>query len=207
MGTVKAALLVMMDYHDKFYQLSRNYLDNCPEHKYLNVPEWLGGDNISRKQFQNVEIFEWSNRKLGNKVDFDILKFYDDQMMLIKISSQFGSSARELYKKVSDTHKYMFVFMHEDYKNQYCDYESLKESDIIKGCMKDLKFKNTFKVTKNGKTSIAFDNATDVIKLSNYLPKDSKYFIIDMKGDQLVRKEESLVVQEMRDEKLEALFA
>lgn len=207
LGKIKAALLIMMDYHDKFYNLSRKFLENCPEHQYLSTPEWLGGDSITRSEFQNVEIFEWSNRKLGNKVDFDVMKFYDEQMMLIKISSQFGSSARELYKKVKDTHKYMFVFMHEDYKKQYCDFESLKESDIIKGCMKELKFKNTSKVTRNGKTAIAFDNATDVIKLSNYLPEGSKYFIVDMKGDSLVRKDESLVVQEMRDEKLSALFA
>lgn len=208
-GKIKAALLVMMDYHNKFYYASKNFLNNCPEHEYISTPEWLGsGDNLTREDFQNVEIFEWSNRKLGKKVvDFDPVEFYDEQMMLIKISSQFGSSARELYKKVKDTHKYMLIFMHEDYSKQYVSFEDLKESDIIKNAMKIGKFKNTSKSTKSGKTAIAFDNATDVIKLINSLPVGSKYFIVDMKGDALVRKEDSLVIQEMRDEKLEALFS
>ncbi len=208
-GKIKAALLVMMNYHDKFYKASRNFINNCPEHQYLTTPEWLEhGDNLSREDFKNVEIFEWSNRKLGKKVqDFDPVQFYDEQMMYIKISSQFGSSARELYKKVKDTHKFMLVFMHEDYTKQYVSFEDLKESDIIKNAMKVGKFKNTYKSTKSGKTSIAFDNATDVIKLINLLPVGSRYFIVDMKGDELTRKDDSLVIQEMRDEKLEGLFS
>jgi hypothetical protein len=208
LGKIKAALLIMMDYHTIFDNVSQNFLDNCPEHQYLSTPEWLGGGNVlsGRSDFKKVEIFEWANRKLGKKVDFDPIAFYDEQMMLIKISSQFGSSARELYKKVKDTHKYMLVFMHEDYSNQYTQFEDLKESDIIKNAMKVGKFKNTSKSTKMGKTAIAFDNATDVIKLTNLLV-GSKYFIVDMKGDALVRKDDSLVIQEMRDEKLEALFA
>jgi hypothetical protein len=198
-----------MNYHNKFYNASRKFLNNCPELQYLSTPEWIEyGDNLTREDFKNIEIYEWTNRKLGKKVeDFVPVEFYDEQMMLIKISSQFGSSARELYKKVKDTHKFMLVFMHEDYSKQYCDFESLKESDIIKNAMKIGKYKNTYKSTKSGKTSIAFDNATDVIKLINTLPIDAKYFIVDMKGDQLERKEESLVIQEMRDEKLEALFS
>jgi len=205
LGKIKAALLIMMDFHSIFERVSRNFLDNCPEHRYLSSPEWLGGATLNRSEFKKVEIFEWVYRKLGKKVDFDPVEFYDEQMMLIKISSQFGSSARELYKKVKDTHKYMLIFMHEDYSNHYVSFEDLKESDIIKNAMKVGKFKNTFKSTKVGKTAIAFDNATDVIKLTNLIV-GNKYFIIDMKGDALVRKDDSLVIQEMRDEKLEALF-
>lgn len=208
-GKIKASLLVMMNFHSKFESYSRKFLDNCPEHQYLSTPEWVSsGDNLSREDFKGIEIFEWSNRKIGKKVtDFNPVDFYDEQMMLIKISSKFGSSARELYKKVKDTHKFMLVFMHEDYTKQYVDFQSLKESDIIKNALKSSKIKNTYKCTKVGKTSIAFDNATDVIKLINLLSPSDKYFIVDMKGDQLERKEESLVIQEMRDEKLEALFS
>ncbi len=206
MGKVKASLLMMMSYHDKFYNISRKFLNNCPELEHINTPEWLHGENLSRKDFEDVEIFEWSNRKLGNKVDFNAVDFYNEQMMLIKISSQFGTSCRELYKKVKDTHKYILVFMHEDYTKQYCDFDSLKESNIIKSLLQTSKFKNIAKVTKNGKTSIAFDNATDVIKLSNSII-NNMYFIVDiMKGDQLAIKDQGLVIQEMRDEKLEALF-
>ena len=213
-GKIKAALLVMMNYHGKFYDISQKFLDNCPEHQDLMVSEWLAnGDNLTREDFKNIEIFEWSNRKLGKKVDFDAVGFYDEQMLLIKISTQFGSSSRDIFKKVKDTHKYIFVFMHEDYgaaNTSYIDFQSLKESDIIKTSMAKLKFKNTYKSTKNGKTAIAFDNATDVIKLStSFSPYETGYktFIIDMSGNELIRKEESLVIQDMRDEKLSKLFA
>ena len=207
-GKVKAALLVMMNYHDKFYQYSRNFLHNSPELEYLQTPEWLEyGDNMSREDFKKVEIFEWSNRKLGKKVeDFSPVDFYDEQMLLIKVSSKFGSAARELFKKVQDTHKYMFVFMHEDYSKKHPNYESLKESDTIKDVLKSLKLKGTSKSTKVGKTAIAVNDATDVIKLINSLPIDSKYLILDMRGEEMERREEGLFIMEAREEKLNAIL-
>lgn len=207
-GKVKASLLVMMSFHDKFYKYSRNFLDNCPELQYLQTPEWLEyGDNLTREDFKKVEIFEWANRKLGKKVeDFSPVDFYDEQMLLIKVSSKFGSAARELFKKVKDTHKYMFVFMHEDYKTKNADYESLKESDTIKNVLKSLKLKGSSKATKVGKTAIAVNDATDVIKLINALPIDSKYLILDMRGEEMERKDEGLFIMEAREEKLNAIL-
>lgn len=207
-GKVKASLLVMMSYHDKFAKASRKFLANCPELEYIQTPEWLEyGDNMDREDFEKVEIFEWANRKLGKKVeDFSPVDFYDEQMLLIKVSSRFGSAARDLFKKVKDTHKYMFVFMHEDYKNKYPNYEYLKESEIIKNVLKSLKLKGTYKSTKVGKTAIALNNSTEVIKIVNSLPVGSKYLILDMRGDELEKRDEGLFIMESREEILNELF-
>ena len=205
---VKAALLVIMGYHDLFYNESKKYLDNCPEHEYLQTPEWLGsGDVLTRNEFSKVEVYEWSSRNLGKKVeDFNPLDFYDEQMFFIKISSKFGSAARELFKKVTDDHKFMFVFMHEDYKQKYPDYESLTESDIIKNTLKSLKLKNTKKATKMGKTAIAVESASDVIKIMNTIPTDSKFLILDMRGNELERRDNDLFIMEAREEKLNSIL-
>lgn len=204
---VKASLLAMMGYHEMFYNSSKKYLDNCPEHQYLQTPEWLGGDMLSREEFKNVEIYEWSNRKIGKKVeDFNPIDFYDEQMFFIKISSKFGSAARDLFKKATDDHKYMFIFMHEDYNKKYPDYDTMTESEIIKKSIKSLKPKNSKKTTKVGKTAIALESSTDVIKIMNSIPNDSRYLILDMRGNELERKENDLFIMEAREEKLNKIL-
>lgn len=207
MGKVKAGLLVMMDYHNIFWNESRKHLENCPELSYINTPDWVGGDTLTKEQFETVEIYKWANRKLGEKVlDFNPMDFYNEQMFLIKISSKFGSVVRELFKKVNDTHQYMFVFMHEDYDKKYPDYESMKESNIIKDTLSNLKLKGTLKSTKMGKTAIAVTSATDAVRISKDLPQGSRYMILDMQGKEMTRRENELFTMEARSEKLEQLL-
>ncbi len=206
MGKIKAALLVMMNYHNIFWNESRKYLENCPEFSYITTPDWVGGDTLTKQQFETVEIYKWANRKLGEKVDFNPMTFYNEQMFFIKISSKFGSAARELFKKVNDTHQYMFVFMHEDYGTKYPDYEDMKESTIIKNILSILKLKGSIKSTKMGKTAIAVTSATDAVRISKELPEGSRYMILDMQGSEMVRRENELFIIEARNEKLEQLL-
>jgi hypothetical protein len=207
-GKVKAGLLVMMNYHDLFYKESRKHLENCPELEYIETPYWISGDTLTKEEFEKVEIYKWANRKLGEKVtDFNPMDFYNEQMFLIKVSSKFGSVAREVFKKVNDTHQYMFVFMHEDYNKKYADFESMKESDIIKNVLSTLKLKGSCKSTKSGKTAIAVTSSTDAVRISKLLPEGSKYMILDMKGTEMVRRENELFTMEAREEKLNQLFS
>ena len=210
LGKVKASFLNMMDYHRLFHKKSKEHLDTCPEHDGYVVSEWLEyGDNLSRDEFSKVEVFEWSDRKLGKKANIDPVRFYDEQMFLINVSSKYGSCVREIYKKMKETHKYIFVFVHEDYqkKNMYVtDYAELKESQIIKDALKASKLKNTLKATKNGKTAVAVDTATDAATIIFNLPENSKYYAIDINGNELKLVENQLVLAESRNERIDSIF-
>lgn len=208
MGKIKAALLIMMDYHNIFYKKCQQHIDICPEHEYLMTPEWLNGETLSREEFSKLEIFEWQNRKLGNKVDFDPVKFYDEQMFLINFSSKYGSCVRELFKKIQPEHKFIFVYVHEDYKkpNMYY-YDELKESEIIKSVLKQLKLKDTVKATKMGKTAIAVTSAIDAASILHSLPEDSKFFTVDINGNELELLDNWFVLAESRNEKIAQILA
>lgn len=208
MGKIKAALLIMMDYHNIFYKKCQQHIDICPEHEYLITPEWLNGETLSREEFSKLEMFEWQNRKLGNKVDFDPVKFYDEQMFLINFSSKYGSCVRELFKKIQPEHKFIFVYVHEDYKkpNMYY-YEELKESETIKNALKKLKLKGVVKATKMGKTAIAVTSAIDAASIIHSLPEDSKYFCVDIDGNELQLLDNWFVLAESRNEKIAQILA
>lgn len=211
LGKVKASLLVMMNYHGLFYEKSQKHLDTCPEYEGGVVSEWLecSGDDLTRDDFSKVEVFEWKNRKLGNKADIDPLKFYDEQMFLINVSSKYGSCVREIFKKMEENHKYIFVFVHEDYKtNKYAwNFQDLKESDIIKKAIKDAKIKGSLKATKMGKTAIAVKTATDAANIIHHLPQDSKYYTLDINGNELALLDNWFVLAESRDERIAEIFA
>ena len=76
MGKVKTSLLNLMNYYSKLETMVQNHLDKVPELQYMQIPEFLGSSkNLSRKDFEKVEIFTWKNRKLGEKVTFDAVEF------------------------------------------------------------------------------------------------------------------------------------
>jgi len=214
-GKVKTSLLNLMNYYDKLETLVKNHLDKVPELRYMQIPEFLGSSkNLSRKDFEKVEIFTWKNRKLGEKVDFDTLAFYDEAMLLVKVTAQFGSSTRDLFKETKDTHEYILTFMHEDYRNTslpYVDYEYLKESDIIKKAVettfgKTVRTLGIKKKSKSGKTSLAFKEQSDAIKLMRTLPVGS-FFVCNMQGDQLVEQSDALIIQEFRNSLIDDILS
>lgn len=208
-GKVKASLLSMMDYHGLFSKESQKHLDTCPEFKGGLVSEWLeySGDNLTRDDFSKVEVFEWVNKKIGKKADIDPLKFYDEQMFLLKVSSKYGSCVREVFKKVEDQ-QYIFVFVHEDYKiNKYSwNYQDLKESEIIKKALKEAKIKGSVKATKSGKTAIAVKTATDAANIIYYLPEGLTYYTIDVNGNELAKVDNWFVLAESRDQRIAEIF-
>ena len=215
MGKVKTSLLNLMNYYSKLETMVQNHLDKVPELRYMQIPEFLGSSkNLSRKDFEKVEIFTWKNRKLGEKVDFNAVEFYDEAMLFVKVTAQFGSSTRDIFKETRDTHNYILTFVHEDYRNTslpYVDYEYLKESDIIKDAVT-----NTFgktartlgikKKNKSGKTSLAFKEQSDVIKLMRNLPLGS-FFVCNMQGDQLIEQSEALIIQELRNSLIDEILS
>jgi hypothetical protein len=215
MGKVKTSLLNLMNYYSKLETMVQNHLDKVPELQYMQIPEFLGSSkNLSRKDFEKVEIFTWKNRKLGEKVDFNTVEFYDEAMLFVKVTAQFGSSTRDIFKETRDTHNYILTFVHEDYRNttlKYVDYEYLKESDIIKDAVtntfgKTVRTLGIKKKNKSGKTSLAFKEQSDVIKLMRNLPLGS-FFVCNMQGDQLIEQSEALIIQELRNSLIDEILS
>lgn len=215
MGKVKTSLLNLMNYYSKLETMVQNHLDKVPELQYMQIPEFLGSSkNLSRKDFEKVEIFTWKNRKLGEKVDFNTVEFYDEAMLFVKVTAQFGSSTRDIFKETRDTHNYILTFVHEDYRNttlKYVDYEYLKESDIIKDAVtntfgKTVRTLGIKKKNKSGKTSLAFKEQLDVIKLMRNLPLGS-FFVCNMQGDQLIEQSEALIIQELRNSLIDEILS
>lgn len=209
MGKVKASLLNLMNYYDKLDRMVQTNLDNVPELAY-GMPDYLGSQhNLSKSEFEKLEVYKWQNRKMGAKVEFDAGEYYNELMLFIKVTAKFGSSARDVFKEVKDLgeHQYILTFMHEDYRanKSYIDYDSLKESQIIKDALSTLKLKGTKKKTKQGKTSVALKDETDAIKLMRALPEGT-FFVMNMQGDELVEQSEALVIQEARERKIEQLL-
>ena len=206
MGKIKASLLCAMDFHYLYEELSRKNSDNCPEACNTSAPYYMGGEVLTRDEFKELEIYEWKNKKIGDKIDFSPVDFYDEQMFLVTISAKYGSAARELFKKMTKEHKFMFIFMHEDYSQQYPQYEDLKESEIIKGIMKRLKIAGTVKASKYGKTAIALQTATEMATIINELPENSRYLLVDVKGNQLLQQEKWFVLASSREERMAEIF-
>ena len=160
---------------------------------------------------KNIEVYEWSNRKKGKLADFDALKYYDSLMDYMKVTAQYGSAVRQLYKdnKASGEFSTIVCFMHEDYRNTqpnyYVYYEDLKESQIIKDAMKLAKVKGSKKCSKVGKTAIAFKSESDAMKLLRNLQKGT-YFVLDMNGNELVEQSEQFVKSVARMQKLERIL-
>lgn len=209
-GKIKASLMSMMGYTDKFEKIAKNYYDRCPENQETMEYYYETYHNLlTRNDFKNIEIYEWKDRKKGNKVDFDAVAYWDELMKYIAVSAQFGSAAREVFKKSKDTHSVILVYVPDEYrqKNQtFWYYRDLTESDAIKNALKNSGVKGTTKSTKNGKTAIAFREKGEAMKVIRSLPKDT-FYILNMEGEELEEKTELFVLNQSRVEKLRKLMA
>lgn len=209
LGKIKASLMDAMGYGWKLWDLAnKHFKERCPEVSYGGAPEWVGSGNMSRGEFEHFEIFEWSNRKLGNKVEFDAVEYYDSLMDFIRVTAQFGSAVRQQYKTYKDDseYKYILCFVHEDYRTaQYPWYDDLKESTIIKDLMKNLKIKGTKKCTKAGKTAICFKNAGDMMKVAREL-QPNEYYVLDMQGNELEEQSAEFIVSENRKQQIDEIL-
>lgn len=203
MGKVKASLLIAMGYYNNQYEMFEKYKDRNPELEDNEIPEWFSyGNDIKRKDCKSFEIMSFTKgNKKPTKVDFDVLEYYDQSMKLIDVTAQFGSAARELFKKSLQTkdYSYMLVYIPDDYRDENnfsmnygyrhtnFDFSKLKESQKIKDVLKASGVKDTKKCTKFGKTAIVFKTLDDLKQVMLRLePKE--YFILDCDGDQLIEK-------------------
>jgi hypothetical protein len=212
MGKVKASLLIAFGYYNNQYEMFQKYVDRNPELQDNEIPEWFSyGNDFKRSDCKDIEIMAFINgqRKDPVKEDFDVTKYYDQSMRLINVTAQFGSAARELYKKTMETgdYQYMLVFFPEEYrtvskdKYGYCnfDFNALKESQRIKDIIKESGVKDFKKSTKHGKTAIVVKNLEDLKSIMLRLePKE--YFILDCDGDQLAEKNTRFVKLIMLEE-------
>ena len=216
LGKVKASIMNEIGYLEKVNQLNQHYKEMSPE-VGGSASYWLEGQQVwNRNDMKKVQIFEWANRKKGKESDFDALAHYDGLMDFVKVTAQYGSAVREQYKKFKTTGEFSTIvcFMHEDYRlpekdtngnYNYCDYEYLKESQIIKDAMKLSKLKGTKKCTKNGKTAICFKSESDAMKLLRNLEKGT-YFVLDMNGNQLIEQSTHFIQNVARMKKLERIL-
>lgn len=215
LGKVKASLMSAMGFHNKFQTVAQNYYDRCPEHEDYQVPYWFENYNpLNCEQFKKFELYEWSNRKKGNKVEFYFVGYYDELIKLLSVSAQFGSAARDVFKKTKEKEGYkaIVVYVPDEYRqdntgNWYWT-ENLKESPVIKEALKDLKkmgVKGTMKTTKNGKTAVALKSNSDAIKLMKILPSNT-YYVLNWLGDAVEARDETLIKQATLAKKLQKVL-
>lgn len=203
---IKASLMDAIGYNNKVYNLNQHYQDLSPE-VCNSVPDWLGGSGkLSRKDMKDVKIYEWVNKKKGKEADFDALEYYDSLMDFMKVTAQFGSAVRQIYKENKGSNEFTTIvcFRHEDYKLPHAYYEDLKESDTIKDAIKNSKIKGYKKCTKYGKTAITLKNENDALKLLKLL-KPEDYFVLDMKGNELNIQNERFIQNIIRLKKFEKI--
>lgn len=216
MGKVKSSLLIAIGYYNNQWRTFEEYKDRNPELQDNQIPEWFSyGGDFKREDCESIEIMSFLGKsKVPVKTDFNVLEYYDQSMKLINVTAQFGSAARELYKKtmVTGEFSYMLVYAPDEYRDKSnidsygynrFDFSVLKESQRIKDVMKASKVKGTKKCTKWGKTAIVFKSLDDLKKVMLRLtPKE--YFILDSAGDQLVEKNtrfiKLIMLQKVRDE-------
>ena len=149
LGKVKSSLLIAMGYYNNQYEMFEKYKDRNPELQDNQIPEWFSyGDDVKREDCEDIEIMSFVGKsRTPVKTDFDVLKYYDQSMRLINVTAQFGSAARELFKKCIETeeYSYMLVYAPDEYRdkkyvNQWgyndFDFSILKESQKIKDVMK-----------------------------------------------------------------------
>lgn len=203
MGKVKYALLVMFNYHINSWDLIQKYKDRNPELNEYNVPEFIeiGGSNkfrLNQNDTKSVDIMMYTNKKNPTKVDFDVHEYFKEICFLSNVTCQFGSATRELFKNIykDNQFKFILVYVPDEYREKsrlaYFDFSSLKESVRIKSILSDCNFKDIKKITKHGKTAIAFKNLNDMGILMSKLKKD-EYFILDCDGDELVEQNERFI--------------
>ena len=204
-GKVKASLLITFGYYQNQWNIAQKYLDRNPELIDSQIPDWCSSaaETLDRDDCKDLEIMSYinGNKKNPIKLNYDILKYYDDSMRLANVTSQFGHAAREVFKNIMDANEYSYILVYypNDYRDKnnfetrygytYCnlDFSQLKEDQRIKVILKESGVKGTKKTTKFGKTAIAFKTLDDLKQVM--LKLDTKeYFILDCDGDQLVEK-------------------
>ena len=200
LGKIKSSLLIDMGYYNNQYEMFEKYKDRNPELQDNQVPEWFSyGGDFKRSDCKDIEIMSFTGKsKVPVKVEFDVLKFYDQSMKLIDVTAQFGSAARKLFKENMETgeYSYLLVYSPDEYRdksyiNKYgynnFDFSVLKESQKIKDVVKASGVKGTKKCTRFGKTAIVFKTLDDLKSVMLRLePKE--YYILDCDGEQLVEK-------------------
>jgi hypothetical protein len=95
MANVKASLMNAIGYNNKIIDLNQHFQDLSPEINDTAPEYWFQGEAmLYRSDMKNIEVYEWANRKKGNKVDFDAVKYYDELFDYVKVTAQFGSAVR-----------------------------------------------------------------------------------------------------------------
>jgi len=216
LGKIKSSLLIAIGYYNNQYEMFEKYKDRNPELQDNQIPEWFSyGIDFKREDCKSIEIMSFAGKsRTPVKTDFNVLEYYDQSMRLINVTAQFGSAARELFKKCMETkeYSYMLVYSPDEYRDKSnitqwgynsFDFSVLKENQKIKDVIKASGVKNTKKCTKFGKTAIVFKNIEDLKQVMLRLePKE--YFILDCDGEQLVEKNTRFVklimLQKVSDE-------
>jgi len=209
MAKVKASLMEAIGYNDKVIDLNKHFQDLAPEIGETSPEYWYQSEaKLFRNDMKNIEVYEWANRAKGKKVDFDAVKYYDELFDYVKVTAQFGSAVRELYKthKSSGDFTTIVCFMHEEYRTTNPRYYDLTESDTIKNILKKVNIKGIKKCSKVGKTAIAFKNESDAMKLLKHLDEGT-YFICDMNGAEIIEQSEHFIKNVSRIKKLERVLS
>lgn len=199
LGKIKSSLLIEFGYYQNQYDMFEKYKNINPEIENNEIPYWFEGDQtLNREKCENIEIrsfIKGTKDKVGTKIDFDVVKYFDTSMKLIDVTAKFGNAAREMFKKSLETkdYEYILVYIPDEYRDptnfqskvysSNFDFSKLKENDRIKTLIKNSKLK-VKKCTKFGKTAILLKNM-DELKTFIFKMNNDEFIVLDCNGDEL----------------------
>jgi hypothetical protein len=190
LGKVKSALLIAFGYYNKLHSYANQ--QKHPELMASELPYWFqGGEDIKLDEFKNVEIVG-VNGKVQIPVDFNAYEYIRESNVRLTAICEYGIVVKEMFTKLKDDKEYTYflTYTSDEYntlKNSpnlgYYEYErfnDMKESDVIKDALKQLKVssKDYKKVSKYGKTAVAFKNESDLFGLVKLLPAENVEFFV-----------------------------
>ena len=163
-----------------------------------DFPDYLiCNDTLSVKDIKTLEIHEYYGAKKPTiKLDYDLYPKIAQNFNNLYIALEYGLCVKELYSKMDDNEQkeflYILVYTPKDYYNNW---STLKEDDIIKTNIKILKKDQYIKVTKYGKTAIAFKNLNDIIPFyRKFSDEDNKRVkMITLDGREIICENEAKI--------------
>lgn len=154
-------------------------------------PYWMSGYGVRPlDELKNIEVHKYLGaKKPTEKVEYDLYSKVAKNFNNLYIALEYGLCVKELYAKMDENQEkefqYILVYTPKDYENSW---ETLKEDDSIKTNIKKVTKGDFIKVTKYGKTAIAFKNLGDILPFYRAFNEDDNKRIrmITLDGREIV---------------------
>jgi hypothetical protein len=188
-----SAAMAEWGYYNLFESsLTKENVAKNPELESIGeFPYWMSGYGIRPlDELKNIEVHKYLGaKKPTEKVEYDLYSKVAKNFNNLYIALEYGLCVKELYAKMDENQEkefqYILVYTPKDYETKW---EYLKEDDVVKTNIKKVKKGDFIKVTKYGKTAIAFKNLGDILPFYRAFSEDDNKRIkmITLDGREIV---------------------